>query len=966
MTQSAFKHLEHREISALQLDFHSYVHHPTGARHFHLECNDTNNAFMVAFPTLPTDSTGVAHMLEHTTLCGSRRYPVRDPFFMMLRRSLNTFMNAFTSSDSTAYPFATQNRKDFDNLLAVYLDAVFFPTLDPLDFAQEGWRVDFETPDDESQLVYKGVVYNEMKGAMSAPSSQLWQQLHHSIFPDTVYRHNSGGEPTRIPDLSYEQLRAFHAKHYHPSHAIFMTYGNFPIEDHQAAFEILVLNEFSSGNQPLKVASQPRFDVPVTATHSYAISELDQLARGTHAVWGWLLGPSADARTLLEGHLLAAILLDHGGSPLRQYLETTDLADAPSELCGLDDSARELVFCCGVEGTEPEHIERLNHEILELLAKVAIDGVEEEILVGIVDHMEMAQRDIGGGGYPYGLQLMGRVLPAALYDGEPAALLDIDDVLLWLRERIKDTSYIPGLINEQLVNNPHRARIAMRPDEHKLKRDHGDERKRLASMLSELNAESRNEIRLNSQRLVARQDEVQDANLLPKVTLADVPRTIPIVTGHEVGDAVAHHYVAATNGLCYVQVVLELPQLSADELMQLPLFCEYLTELGSGAENYLDTQGRRALVGDIGAHASARATLHDSDLLNGRLVISAKGLARHQNDLVENLFEVLDEVRFDEMARIQDLVAQSRVDVEASITDRGHQLAMCGAARSLSVGGRLDDLWSGPANTVFVQKMDRECQTNDENIARIAGSFGRIRQKLFSAPWRFLVVGEDEVVSSSLAQLSKLTCKLGANGDFHPLLVTRPDTQADGAWVTNTQVNFCAKAYTAVPDGHDDAAALAVLAKYLQDGFLHPAIREKGGAYGAGAQFDGASATFRLFSYRDPRLGETLEDFDRSLDWLATSNDAQRLEESILGVIRGLDSPRPPAGAAIHDFYSGLDGRLYEFKVAHREAVLQTTFDQILGAAQRYLIPATAKRAVITHAGHQKELEQLELEELKL
>ncbi len=235
MSHPAFSLLRQVRINNLNLEVQEYHHLVTGARHLHLAAEDDNNAFLVAFLTVPQDSTGVAHILEHTSLCGSQRYPVRDPFFLMTRRSLNTFMNAFTASDWTAYPFASQNVKDFHNLLQVYLDAVFFPKLEEIDFAQEGCRIEFVTPDDpQSPLIYKGIVFNEMKGAMSAPINMLWHHLHHHLFPTTTYHYNSGGNPLEIPKLTHAQLKAFHATHYHPSNAIFMTYGNRPAESQQA------------------------------------------------------------------------------------------------------------------------------------------------------------------------------------------------------------------------------------------------------------------------------------------------------------------------------------------------------------------------------------------------------------------------------------------------------------------------------------------------------------------------------------------------------------------------------------------------------------------------------------------------------------------------------------------------------------------------------------------------------------
>ncbi len=968
MSNSSFEQIDARRIDALGIEFKSYVHGPTGARHFHLDSADTNNAFMVAFPTLPADSTGVAHMLEHTTLCGSQKFPVRDPFFMMLRRSLNTFMNAFTSGDSTAYPFATQNRKDFDNLLAVYLDAVFFPNLDPRDFAQEGWRLDFADESEDAGLVYKGVVYNEMKGAMSAPTSQLWQELHAGIFSGTVYRHNSGGDPAHIPDLTYAALTEFHRRHYHPSHAVFMTYGNFPVAEHQDNFERFALSEFGRSDETLKCPLQPRFHAPLQRTTRYAVADSTELERGTHAVWAWLLGRSAAPMELLEGHLLSDFLLEHGGSPLRQMLETTSLADAPSELCGLDDSAQELVFMCGVEGTDPEHVAQLQSDIFAVLERAAQAPSDASTLTGIVDRMEMAQRDVGGDGYPYGLQLMSRALPGALYGTDPAALLDIDAGIAELRRRIAEPGYIASLVQTQLLNNPHHVCTVMLPDEHKAEQERAAEQERLAAILRASDADQRAAIRRAAAELDARQSEPQNADILPRVTLADVPHDLPVVAGelNAMAACTAHEYAAATNGLLYLQLVHDLPALAPEELALLPLFCEYVTELGAGSESYLETQSRRARIGNFGAYAAARQSLTDTTALNGRFVVTAKGLQRHRDGLAENLFEVLRRVRFDESARLQDLIAQSRVDADASITDRGHVLAMQGAARGLSRGAWLDDVWEGPDSIITVQRADRDVQADAAALTRLAELFEVLRAKILAAPFRIAVVAETQNIADTSAALARFATPATPAAAFRAFELPEPGTRAGLAWLANTQVNFCARAYRAVPEAHPDAPALAVLARYLSDGYLHPAIRERGGAYGGGAQYDTDSMTFRFFSYRDPRLTETLADFDRALSWLHDNGDAQRLEESILGVIRNLDNPRSPAGTALRAFYDELDQRTPAFRKAFRESVLGTTFDQVRDVASRYLDPRAAATGVVTDAGHRGELEALELEAVKL
>ena len=285
----AFEPLRQREIDSLNITVEQFQHRSTGAMHYHLASENSENVFLVALRTVPVDSTGVAHILEHTALCGSERFPVRDPFFMMLRRSLNTFMNAFTSSDWTAYPFASQNRKDFANLLDVYLDAVFFSRLEPLDFAQEGHRVEFEEPDNpNSDLVFKGVVFNEMKGAMSGITSTLWDALCRHLFPTSTYHYNSGGDPAHIPDLTYDQLNAFYRRHYHPGNAIFMTFGDIQAKEHQAVFEDRALQHFTEPEGRIVVEPEMRLAQPLRAEEHYAFDEAAPLDEKTHIVLGWM------------------------------------------------------------------------------------------------------------------------------------------------------------------------------------------------------------------------------------------------------------------------------------------------------------------------------------------------------------------------------------------------------------------------------------------------------------------------------------------------------------------------------------------------------------------------------------------------------------------------------------------------------------------------------------------------------
>ena len=969
MMETSFELIERRHIDTLNLEFQAYRHPASGARHFHLACEDDNNAFMVAFPTIPQDSTGVAHILEHTTLCGSQRYPVRDPFFMMLRRSLNTFMNAFTSSDSTAYPFATRNRKDFDNLLQVYLDAVFFPLLDPLDFAQEGCRVEFADAEQPAAgLVYKGVVFNEMKGAMSSPVAQLWHHLQAALFPQTAYRYNSGGDPAAIPDLTHAALRAFHARHYSPAQAVFITYGCFDPRDHQARFESLALARHpavqAAAGAPVVSALQPPLSAPRELVTDYAIDESFDSEESTHLVWGWLLGESADPRVALEAQMLAGVLLEHSASPMRHFLETTELARAPSELCGTDDSARQLAFYLGVEGSEAAHAAELEQGLLAVLQTIATNGMPHEVLSAVLDRIEMAQRDVGGDGYPYGLQLMSRILPGAMYRRDPVALLDIDPLLEELRQEVANPDYFPALVRRLLLDNPHRARVTMVPNDHKREAERQAELDRLAALNATLDDAARKAIADAASALASRQARVEDPDALPRITLADVPAGEPLITGEvvDIAGLETHRYTRGTNGLMRAQLAIELPALSEDEIRTLSSFAGYLTDFGAAGETYLDTQARRALVGSFGANASIRSHLTDVNASAGHVVIWSKGLQRRTPELIQTLGEILPDFRCDETQRLRELLTQARADLEMSITDRGHQLAMHGAMRGLSPSAWLGDLWDGPTQILSLQAQEDAVRESDAAALELLGKYAALKNKLLTAPCKVLLVGETEALDSAAATLARHGLRGQRSAGAGALVLPSPRVAPGSAWLANGEVNFCAKAYAAVPEGAPDAPALSVLARYLSDGFLHPAVRERGGAYGGGANYDADSAAFSFYSYRDPRLVDTLADFDRSLDWLHEAQPAELLEEAILGVIRRLDKPRSPAGAAISWFFNEIHGRDAAFRARFREQVLATTVADLRRVASTWLTPETGVIGVVSHAGERATIDALGLQ----
>ncbi|MBF0180506.1 MAG: insulinase family protein [Magnetococcales bacterium] len=938
MNHPAFELLRREPVESLKLTVESYRHRVTGARHLHLAADDPHNAFLVAFLTIPQDSTGVAHILEHTTLCGSERFAVRDPFFMMLRRTLATFMNAFTSSDWTAYPFATQSGKDFQNLLRVYLDAAFFPNLDPLDFAQEGCRVEFDEPE---SLLFKGVVFNEMKGAMSSPARVLSQTLAEHLFPTTTYHFNSGGDPECIPDLTWEGLKAFHARFYHPANAIFMTYGEITAQEHQERFEEWVLSRFSDNPGGALVPDEMRYREPRRVESHYALDGEEDCTAKTHVVLGWLLGPSMEMESLLNAHLLNGVLLDNSSSPLLKILETTELGSAPSSLSGLDDSGRELVFACGLEGSEPEHADAVETLVMDLLRQVAQDGVEPERLESVLHQLELSRREIGGDGLPYGLKLLLNALTPALHGGDPVSALALDGALDALRERIRDPEFIKGLAQRWLVDNPHRVRVTLMPDPALNARRAQQEKQRLSAILAGMDQEERERVKSRAAALVERQERADDPEILPRLELTDIPETIAIPSGERdrVGAFPLVRFKTTTNRLFYHQYVIDLPELDEEALRLLPLYSSCLPEVGCGGRDYLETQAHQSAVsGGIGARVGIRGHVGEMGGFRALFTISGKSLTRNHMALMQLLQDTIVTPRFDELTRLRELVAQMRAAAEMRVTENGHQLAISVAAAGLSPVAALNDLWGGLDAVKRLKELDKSLD-DPARLAEFAERLAALNETLSRAPGQLLVVGEEEDMAEFTTGLARLW------GDMQPgtqqTRLAAPEALNGAgrhAWATVTTVHFCARAHKAVPYIHPDAPVLSVLGQYLKNGHLHRAIRERGGAYGGGAAYDSDTGLFRFYSYRDPRLEETLADFQQALDWLASGKAEERaLEEAILGVVGNIDRPGSPAGEAKRAFHDALHGRTPEVRRTFRERVLAVTNADLTRVAETYL-----------------------------
>ena len=940
-----FELKESKKIKLLDVNAQVYRHSKFNTQHIHLDSSNDEKVFMVAFRTIPEDSTGVAHILEHTSLCGSEKYPVRDPFFMMIRRSLNSFMNAFTSSDWTAYPFATQNNKDFNNLLDVYVDSAFFPRLDPLDFSQEGHRLEI---DNENNLEIKGVVFNEMKGAMSSPTDQLWHGMSKHLFEETTYHHNSGGDPEKIIDLTHADLVAFHQKHYHPSNATFFTFGNVSIDEIHNHLEKNVFQKFTPASEQLTIKPAKIFTSPVKASGTYQPLPGDE--SNHHVVISWLLGDSHNPLNLLEKYFLSNVLLDNSASPLRKALELSKLGKSPSPFLGIEPSNKEIVFMAGLEGVGKEKASEVEELILTTLEKLVIDGVPEDLINSSLHQLEIGQREVSGGGMPYGLQLMLGCMNACIHHDDPISMLDLDANLRKLKTLISQKGYLEELISTCLIKNQHRLNYELKPDPKFNENLENFFASTLKNKEETLTEEDRGKINDLAKALKARQEAMDDVEILPKVTKQDIPlkREYTHVSFLKNNRSV---YEVGTNGLMYSDFLFPCKNLTSQELLFSSLYTFILTEVGLKESSYEEIQALQSSITG-GLNASFKLQTNDqSEPGKLFLCISSKSLENNFDEMEKLILNTLENARFDEEDRILDLFNIFIARNEESINQNGHILAMNSAASSLNkfsaTAYQMSGLQMLNQSKATISKMkDAADAINLINVLK------SIHAKVLHNPFKIFTACSPKTLDAKSMDFKNIQY------EAEQCLIEPINEQT--AWITGSQVCYCAEAFQTVPREHPDAPALSVLATVLRNGYLHTAIREKGGAYGAGATNDTSTNTFKFFSYRDPKCAETFSAFKDAVEWSKTSITEQHLEEAILGVVSTIDKPLSPVGEAKNDFDFNLENISTKERLEMRQRVINCSIEDLIRVNEKYLTK-NSKKSILAGEAYKEEASSLGL-----
>ncbi|MFP4644686.1 MAG: insulinase family protein, partial [Spirochaetales bacterium] len=731
MITSNYDHIRDTKLPEFRGTGRLFRHRQSGCEIYHLHNDDEENLFAFMFKTVPPDSTGVAHILEHTVLCGSERYPVKDPFLLLLKGSMYTFLNALTFPDKTVYPASSTVAQDLFNLMKVYGDAVFFPLLKEEMFAQEGHRL---VMSDDGSLDFSGVVYNEMKGAYSTHDAIAGEMALRSLFPDTAYGHDSGGNPREIPNLSYEQFLDFHRRYYHPSNARIFLYGNIDTEDYLGFLHEEFLNRFSlddpGAGEDISVDLQPRWSEPRRVTSTYPTDQ-EETAGMSSVTLNWLIADMERPDEVFACEALADILLGSSGAPLYKALIESGLGEDLSSPTGLETELREVSFSAGLRGTDPERAGEIESLVFETLTFLRDNGIDPDVIEGTLRKMAFSNIERPGSGF--GLRLMRRAARSWLHGGEPEDTMCFEEAYSRLRKTLEERPrYFESLIDELLLSNPHRTTLIVEPDRDYERR----EREAVAEQLREIDAglddAARAEVRKKQEALELVQSQPDDPAAvasIPFLTLNDVPRSverIPAEVDALPGGGTLLRHELDTGGIVYLDLAFDLSAVDEELLAYLPLFATAITDIGLPGESY-DSVARRLdlTTGGFSAGVSSSAHLADERPVT-TLGVRLKALCETAAEGFGLAFELLRRADFSDHRRLRDLLLEERNDIRSAVVPDGSMFAWTYAASGMSKAAGLRDRFRG------VRQLEHMCSIDtDGDLSWLEERFERIRAQVF-------------------------------------------------------------------------------------------------------------------------------------------------------------------------------------------------------------------------------------------
>uniref|UniRef100_A0A6G1SA68 Presequence protease, mitochondrial n=1 Tax=Aceria tosichella TaxID=561515 RepID=A0A6G1SA68_9ACAR len=944
-------------IKELNIKPYYLRHQSTGAEHLHVHKEgDGNNVFAVSLRTTPTSSSGVAHILEHLALCGSKQFAVRDPFFKMTTRSLATFMNAMTGPDFTVYPFSTQNKRDFENLLKVYTDAVFFPRLRPVDFRQEGWRLEHEVPDNkETPIVIRGVVYNEMKGVFSSSSSIYGRQLLNNLFPDTTYRYESGGDPEDIPKLSHDELKRFHQLHYHPSNAKFFTYGDFPLEDHLRLIDELVLSKFSENSQAREkslVTEQAFWDKARTVDISCPPDPMSATPdkQATTSISYLLPTQINDHNEMFSLQLLSSLLIDGPNAPFYKSLIESGIGADYSPSTGLATYTKQPYFSVGLQNIHPNDTTKVHQIIEDTFRKAAETGFSSDRVDAALHDIELSLKHIRGN---FGLRLVMSMESVWNHDGDVIDYFKVNKCVKKFKEDLaSDKDYWKKLIEKYFLKNNHNLILNMSPDASYEEKRKEREKSLLEDKTSQLDDVELQTILYEGMELLKIQNSKDDPSILPCLDPSkDISRDLLYRTELEFDEhngASIQLCEQPTNEVVYFRAITDIgDKLEEHGLIDyLPLFCDVATKLGAGSYTRQQfAQKIQLTTGGMGVSMMINPSLSKFDVFKKEICFGSHCLHRNTGHMFELWSNVFKQIHFHENKEyLFQLIKAAAAELSEGISHSGHAYAIKRSASSLSVVSSIDERLSGLTHVARMKDMASKENIDDiveklRNIARIALDPSNMKCAINAEPQKIKQINDE---LKKFIDTAKEVQKADEGFNIKPVEYECTKVE-DMKFPFAT--HFVAKSLVTVPRLHKHHAKLAIMSKLISSKYLLREIREKGGAYGAGARLSN-SGLLHFYSYRDPNTDKTIKAFDDSCNWLVEGEEYNErdIEESKLGVFQDIDKPVEPGRRGLNYFTTG---ETDDMRQDYRKRLLDVNKDDVVKVAKKFLNQKNAGTHII-------------------
>lgn len=938
--------IEKKRLSSIGSDAVIYRHRKSGARVLTMKNTDENRVFSIAFRTPAEDSTGVAHIMEHSVLCGSEKFPLKDPFVELVKGSLNTFLNAMTYPDKTVYPIASTNLKDFENLMNVYMDAVLHPNClrDERTFLQEGWHYELRSPEDELQI--NGVVYNEMKGVFSSPESVLERYILHSLFPDSTYGNESGGDPEVIPELSYEQFCAFHKRYYHPSNSYITLYGDLDMEEKLEWLDREYLSAYSAIEPGSEILMQRAFKKPVREQISYAVGEKDPIKKSSYLSYSSVIGDNLDAKRNMAFSVLEYALLTAPGAPLKQALLEAEIGE--DIFGGFDDGILQPYFSITAKNANAVDEKRFRSVIESTLRNIAEQGLDKKTLLAAINHDEFRFREADYGRTPKGLIYSLTALDSWLYDAEPWIHLETESLYGELRRAVED-GYFEGLIREYLIANPHSSMVLVRPERGLNERRSEELGKRLSGLKASLSENELKRLISETEALKAYQEERNTEEALA---------TLPVLSREDINPKAEEYSYTVANeeelpiiyselqsrGILYLRLNFNTSVLTEEELPYAALLKTVFGYMDSNKHSMQDLSSEILLhTGGVSFDMAAFPNIKSYGHYTGVFSIDAKLLYKELHRGLLLISEILHQTKYGLEKRMLEILNESRSRERMRAQESSHTYAVNRSSAGFSGTARYQELCGGVDYVRILDKLATEYKSSPDRLTYMLAS---VTAKLFRWDNLFVSVGAERKGYEMLIGLlpkwrrefekSYKTIESFYNADEKrntatpQLLLSGSRREGIGM---SSQVNYVARTGRFDTEKRPYTGALRALKVILSYEYLWNNVREKGGAYGCMSGF-GRSGEGYLASYRDPKLKETMEVYDRLPEYIRSFDAAERsMTKYIIGAVSEMDTPRTNHARAVLNLSAYLSGVSTELVQQERDELLSCTAADIRGLA---------------------------------